>query len=226
MVNDRKDKAHIREFRTLSDDQRCVLLGACLTSSEEKKLLRKAGYQLKSFSETGVHRLLVKAGRDDETLARRIESLFQNRYGNRAGALDGYSEVEIVPMWKECLAGDDYQWLMWASMTDTRFSADFAIGVTEDFYALQHKISREAGEMTGRLEKLGRKVATLEEKLQAARKRERDYKRRCREAEKHVCTSQKTSERLQSLLDNSSDIIEETDNQQKIDELVILVHEL
>lgn len=226
MVNDRKDKAHRREFRTLSDHQRCVLLGACLTSGEEKKLLRNAGYQLKNFTETGIHRLLVKAGRDDEILARRIDSMFRNRYENRSGVLDGYSEMEIVPMWREYMAEDDCEWLVWALLTDTKFSDDFAAAVLEDFYALQHKISREAGKKAERIEKLSRKAETLEEKLKAARKREREYKRRCRKAEKDACASQKTSERLQSLLDNSSNLREETGDQQKIDQLIIRVHEL
>ncbi|MCK5131291.1 MAG: DUF2325 domain-containing protein [Candidatus Sabulitectum sp.] len=185
-MKDQKGQGRGREFQTLFDYQRCVLLGACLTTSEKKKLLRNAGYRLKGFSQIGIHRLLVKASSDDEKLARRIDSMFRNRYDKRAEVLDEYSEIEIVPMWREYLTGDDYQWLIWASMTDAKLSDDFAAGVLGDFHALQHKISREAGKKTERIEKLCRKVEALEEKLKAARKRERNYKRQCSESVKSM----------------------------------------
>lgn len=183
--------------------KRCVVLGACLTSSDEKKLLQNAGYKLKGITRLVIHRMLVKAVKDNDVVSRRTEHLFLSRYVKRVQIIDGCSEEQLILVWHECLEENDYGWLLWILLTGVKYSEDFIDGVLDDFYSFQHQVSREASMKTNRIGNLNKKINTLTKKLKLSKEREREHKRRQLTSEKKYDLSKKQIISLTKKLKNA-----------------------
>jgi len=96
---------------------RCPVIGSCMTLSEQKQILKKAGVSFKDKSAFEIHEILV-AGTDNENrVSQKTDRLLNRKYGRRCAVLFGLTESEFMHQWALAFAGGNYLAEFWAAAT-------------------------------------------------------------------------------------------------------------
>jgi hypothetical protein len=76
------------KFWQIEERFRCPVIGICLTPSEQKHLLRKAGVSIKNNSPHEIHELLVASAQSENRVSQKVDRLLNHKYGRHAAELN------------------------------------------------------------------------------------------------------------------------------------------
>ncbi|MCD4669218.1 MAG: DUF2325 domain-containing protein, partial [Actinomycetia bacterium] len=154
---------------------RCPVVGTCMSMFEQKKILKKARYDITGLDEYEMHVILVNSGRSDNPLARRIQRHLDRKFSCQIKDFGLCSEDTFHRYWREGVRSGDLDWLLWVAATNPNLTDSTACGVFGDWHMHMHNQGRLAGDRLCQIDRLNCRIKELREKLKTARKQAGDY---------------------------------------------------
>ena len=71
------------KFWEIENMFKCPVVGMCLTYSEQKQVLKKAGISIKRKNQFEIHERLVASSDDENRLSRKVDNLLRRKFGRR-----------------------------------------------------------------------------------------------------------------------------------------------
>jgi len=93
---------------------KCPVVGMCLTLSEQKQLLKKAGLSTKKKSSFEIHEILVASSENENRLAQRADSMLNRKFGKKIAPLLKLEHGEFMAYCKAAFDSGDYVGVLWA----------------------------------------------------------------------------------------------------------------
>lgn len=82
-----KDRKNPLRFWEIDSFFKCPMIGMCLTLSEQKQILKKAGISIKNKSPYEIHEILVASSDNESRLSRKVDRLLNRKYGKESAEL-------------------------------------------------------------------------------------------------------------------------------------------
>lgn len=112
----------------------CPVVGMCLTLSEQKQLLKKAGVSVKHISPFEIHEILVSSSDRESLISRRVDNLLNRKFGKKALTLLGLGHEEFKVYFKNAIETGDCADALWAAAINSELSC----GVKKEFFGDIH----------------------------------------------------------------------------------------
>ena len=96
---------------------KCPVVGLCLTFSEQRKILKKAGLFLKDESPFSVHEILVAKAETENNLSLKVDHFLTQKFGAKTALLHGLKEPEFMRRWRTRFNAGQYAEVFWAAVT-------------------------------------------------------------------------------------------------------------
>lgn len=100
----------------------CPLIGICLTVNEQRKILHKAKYDTKKFSDYYCHEILVGSLRKDTPLTRRIQRFLDDKYKDYLEYWDKQSNSGYLRIWNKKMVEDNVSGYLYGLIRQTDIS--------------------------------------------------------------------------------------------------------
>jgi hypothetical protein len=136
---------------------RCPVIGMCLTLSEQKHMLKKAGFSLKNKSPYDIHEILVAGAESENRLSQKVDRLLNHKYGRRAEALHHLAEQDFLCCWKDAFETGQYLTEFWAAVS----RRDLSVTSKKEIFGAIHMAMHANADQTARAT---RRLALLESK--------------------------------------------------------------
>lgn len=94
---------------------KCPMVGTCLTLTEQKHLLKKAGICRKKKSAYDIHEILVASLESENRLTKKFENMLKKKFGKESSRLCEMPEEEFMEHWRSCFNEGDYKAALWAA---------------------------------------------------------------------------------------------------------------
>ncbi len=196
-------------FWEIREYLRCPIVGTCMSMFEQKKLLRKARYDINGLDEYEMHVILVNSSRSENPLARRIQRYLDRKYSRQIKDFGLCSEDTFIHCWREGVRCGDLDWLLWIAGTNPNLTNSVTCGVFGDWHMHMHQQGRLARDRLCRIDRLNCRIEELRGKLKAARKQAGDYKKERAAAWKSLAVHEgriRTLEKENETLGNTLDV--------------------
>jgi hypothetical protein len=173
-----------KKFADLEFWQRCAVVGACLSESEKRKLLKK--YDLRDYELGSIDtlRILVRLSVDQPQLADRIDAHLRRKYGDEGKDWFSDSPTRRIARWREALETGDPSCMLWTAVTDE--DEVFSEALLSDYFAFLHHGTDLAAKRLREVERAKVKTEEAEKKHKASRSRERTVRREKQQLSKKV----------------------------------------
>ena len=106
-------------------DLKCPVVGMCLTFSEQKRLLRKAGFSIKMKSPFEIHETLLACSEKENILSRRIDNMLNRKFGDEAVSLLELDLKEFMSHCKAAFETGDCIGVLWAAAARSDLPAEY-----------------------------------------------------------------------------------------------------
>lgn len=156
-----------RKLWEISASCHCVVIGACLSMAELRRLARHAGVeQWNGESDYDLHHAAARLTCERNVLSTLIQKELERRF---APAVRRFARArtddEIRALWKEALSRGEVAGALWAVMTHAMASERTLCLVYEDLHMLSHQAGASNRADLRRLAELERENETLREQL-------------------------------------------------------------
>ena len=193
---DQKDLSSRLKFWETDDFFSCPIAGICLSLSEQKQLLKKAGVSLKKTSHFEMHEILVASSKNENRLSRKIDSLLARKFSRGSELFDNMTEEQLAAQWRNCFDSGEYIGMFWYLASRRNLSKEFRREVFGDIHMSMHTNSQE------RADTIRRMTLIQDQSRKIAEKAEEETKNR-KVLQKEVVSLQKTIDELKLRLDTS-----------------------
>lgn len=130
---------------------KCPLVGICLTTSEAKQLLKKAGCSFKGMSPYEIHEMLVSTSDSENRISRKVDGLLARKFQQQTPHLHSLSEDEFLQHWRTCFDGGNMQGAFWAAATRADLSVQAKRLVFGDVHMAMHGNADDIAKLRQRL---------------------------------------------------------------------------
>jgi hypothetical protein len=96
---------------------KCPVVGICLTSSEQRQVLKKAGISFKRRSAFEIHEILVGGAEKKGRLAEKMDNLLNRKFAHEIASLLDLDETSFMARWETCFHSGEYAGAFWAAAT-------------------------------------------------------------------------------------------------------------
>lgn len=168
----------------------CPVVGMCLTMTEQKQLLRKAGIAYRKMTPFEIHEELVGCSENENRLSRKADNMLERKFRKQSASLREFDENEFMEHWKTAFAGGDYGAALWVAATTSDLSADSRRSIFGDVHMAMHLSAGNA--------------ASLERKLSAEIEKTEEFKLKNRELTKSLRILKREKAKLEKSLNESS----------------------
>lgn len=149
---------------------KCPVVGLCLSLSEQKSIIKKAGLPNSSRSPFELHEILVSSSDEKGILAQRADHLLHRKFAGETKRLSGLDERAFMHEWETAFVSGDYAGAFWAAVT----RADLSTGARRTIFGSVHMAMHENAAQVARLTRLSafheQKAAAMEQKAREERK--------------------------------------------------------
>lgn len=183
----------------------CTLLGTCLSLSEQKGVLKKAGVSWGDLGSYGVHGLVIGCCAGKNVVSMRLDKLLERKYYREVREYSSCSVEEFAAGWVEHLALGDICGLYWTAFSRGDVPLDMLKQMFGDVHMLSHLNggdNREYLQEAVRLREAGQKLARRLEQEKVTRRRS---KNQIEELRKDLALSRQAAARAQRQLKNTGD---------------------
>jgi hypothetical protein len=101
---------------------KCPIVGLCLTSAEQKKILKKTGVSLKNGNLYEIHEVLVACAETENKVSRKTDQMLAQKYSSRISSLYAMNEEEFMDHWRASFKTGCYASVLWAAVTRRHLS--------------------------------------------------------------------------------------------------------
>lgn len=96
---------------------KCPVVGLCLTSSEQQRILKKAGITLNRGSLFEIHEILVTSVEKENPLSQKVDRLLSQKFWSQAESLRQLEEREFMNHWRASFKAGHYTGAFWTAAT-------------------------------------------------------------------------------------------------------------
>lgn len=143
----------------------CPVVGTCLTMDDQKKLLKKSGYNIVASSDHQIHHTLVQSGKSENGLSRRIQRMLESKYKQQIAELGCCDEETFTAHWKRGLRRGEIDALIWIGATNPNLSATAVTNMFGDYHMHLHGQGVIIRKQLQQLERLQKKNQQLSDAL-------------------------------------------------------------
>jgi hypothetical protein len=126
---------------------KCPVIGICLTSSEQRQVLKKAGISFRRRSAFEVHEILVSAAEKKGSLSERVDRLLNRKYASEIASLLDLDEKAFMAQWDARFQSGEHAGIFWAAAT----RADLSIQSRREVFGAIHMAMHGNAEQSARL---------------------------------------------------------------------------
>ncbi|MCK5323722.1 MAG: DUF2325 domain-containing protein, partial [Desulfobulbaceae bacterium] len=211
---DNRDLKSLPRLRFWEIDRffKCPVPGMCLTNSEQKHLLKKAGVSFKKKSLFEIHETMVASSNSENPLSRKIDNLLNRKFNHEAASLFSLEEKEFKRHLRTCFEAGEFGGALWAAAT----RPDLSIKCRREIFGVVHMAMHSHAGKSGKFKKkLACKQKKSSEMQREARKEvrakraiEKDNAKLMREREElraELTFAEKENARLESEIAGSKD---------------------
>ncbi len=155
---------------------KCPVIGACLTVEEHKKVLKKAGCQIKKMSPHELHRLVMERLYNENRISRKVESYLKYKYRNRVATLADLDEGQFMGAWREGFQEGRMDGLFYVAAIRDDLSDESLVEIFGEIHMLSHANLAEVMKTRRSLSQQVKVNQKLAKTLNQGKKRIRDLK--------------------------------------------------
>jgi hypothetical protein len=141
----------------------------CLTLSEQKQLLRKAGHAAKQKSPFEIHELLVASSEMECRLSRKVDSLLNRKFGKESAALHELEPEAFKAYFREAFEAGDSIGVLWAAATRPDLPMEMRRDLFGDVHMAMHWSGEQSLNLKRRLSRQEELIGDLQQQLKAAK---------------------------------------------------------
>ncbi len=206
-TGEQENRAYERlRFWEINDFFTCPIAGLCLTVSEQKQLLKKAGICLKKKNLFEIHETLVASSKNDNPLSRKVDHLLERKFSRDEQSFAGLKEEELRQKWQNSFESGEYAGIFWYLASRGDLSAEFRREIFGDIHMSMHKNSAEEAVRKRRINLLLEQNRKAEEKSQEEKKKRKSL-------QKDLASLQVSQEQLKARLSEAHRQIQQYENE-------------
>lgn len=150
---------------------RCPVIGNCLSLSEQKKILKKAGVAYKRLSDFEIHTTLTQGISEESPLSLRTQNYLNNKYKVLIANTGVCSTSDFFSNWKKGLKHGEIDGLLWIAVVKLNLSEDEIDTLFGDIHMLMHAQGNIVRRGLRKVDQLKEENKKLTSKLQSTQKR-------------------------------------------------------
>lgn len=135
-----------RRFWEIDSHFKCPLVGMCLSLSEQRQLLKKAGVSLKGKTPFMIHEVLVACSDRQNPLSKKVDDRLDRKYSAEREGLAGLDEVAFREAWEASFASGDFHGALWTAVT----RPDLSLETRREIFGAVHMAMHETGNEAAR----------------------------------------------------------------------------
>ena len=170
-------------FWEINDFFKCPVVGMCVTLSEQKQLLKKAGVPIKNIDAFEIHEILVASSGSEGVLSKRMDNLLNRKFGKKAAPLLEMSREAFMTHFKSAFKNGDCTHVLWAAAINPRLTTQLKREIFGDIHMSMHWT--------------GDQSMKLKKELARERETTAELRRQLKETTRFKCTLQKENNRLE-----------------------------
>ncbi len=163
-----------RDWWQIQDDLRCPVIGTCLTTEEQRGILRKLKVPVKELEDVVVHRLLVHSCDSDSPIARRVQLCLESKYRRDIREWGTCQERDLLPRWGAGLQCGKIDAALWITATHPGLSEHVVSKISGDVHMLMHRQGEVVRQKLQQIEQQSAQIQQLRDKLHKAQARGRE----------------------------------------------------
>ena len=195
----------LRKFWQIDSMFKCPVIGICLTGSEQKQLLKKAGISIKNKSPFDLHETLVASSDDENRLSRKVDNLLRRKFNRRASYLLGLGHRQFMNHWRTVFDTNDFQAALWIAAAYPDLPADYRREIFGTVHMTMHWTANQSIKLK---QKLAAQLKQMEAMEQAAKEAAGD-RRKLRKENNRLKKSEKTLQSRMASLESRNIKLEE-----------------
>jgi predicted nuclease with TOPRIM domain len=144
---------------------KCPIVGACLTLSEQKHLMKKAGICTKALTDYEIHAILVSSCELETQLCGKIQNLLDRKYRKKTDALFEMQKREFMEYWSRCFKSGDYHAALWAGVSRPDMDIHCRREIFADIHMAMHSNAEQRAALTARLSRIEKSGVDMRQRL-------------------------------------------------------------
>jgi len=143
---------------------KCPVIGACLTVDEHRKVLKKAGCQVKHLRPYNLHRMIMEHLDKENRISLKVENYFRYKYRNSIANFADMDEENFMKAWQEGFHSGHADSIFYVAVIKNNLSEDSLGEIFGDIHMQCHANMAEVMGARRDLElqrEAGKKLATL-----------------------------------------------------------------
>ncbi|MDD4357254.1 MAG: DUF2325 domain-containing protein [Smithellaceae bacterium] len=152
---------------------KCPVIGICLTSSEQNRLLKKFGVSIKNRTPFEIHEILVASAENENQMSKCINNLLNRKFGKEMAFFNGLDHEEFIARWRSALQNGDCIGVFWVAATRPELPAEYRREIFGEIHMMMHrgagKSIRFKQELTGLHKELSKMRQAIKEAIQSKR---------------------------------------------------------
>ncbi len=122
----------------IEDYMVCPVIGTCLTLSEQKKILKKAGVSIAGLTDYDIHGKVVGNAKSENPVSIRVNSCLEKKFRQKIIEAGVCSEKTFLSSWRSDLKNGYIEDLLWVGVTNPNLSKKAVAAVFADVHMLMH----------------------------------------------------------------------------------------
>lgn len=147
---------------------KCPVVGMCLTLSEQKQLLKKAGISVKNKSPFEIHETLVASSESESRLSRRVDNLLNRKLGKETVVLLELDNEAFKGRFKAAFETGDCISVTWAAAINPNLSIDLKREIFGDIHMAMHWSGEQRLKLKQKLARQCKEIDELRESCKNA----------------------------------------------------------
>lgn len=175
----------------------CPVIGLCTTLTEQKEILRRAGFSSAGCRPDAVHAFLVKQARSANPVSQRLEKRLNQKFRKEMARFGNLEAAAFLAAWQENLRHGNIEGLFWIAVS----RGDLAEADLDQIYGDVHMLSfghiKQGLQEKRTLARLEAKTRELEQKLATEVSRRRAHAKEKQALERDLIKLQRRNQILE-----------------------------
>jgi hypothetical protein len=163
-----RDRRTALKFWEIDHFFKCPVVGLCLTLSEQKQLLKKAGISIKNKRPFGIHQALVASSESENRLSRRVDYLLNRKFGEETASLLGLDNEAFKGHFKAAFEAGDCIGVIWAAAINPNLSVELKREIFGDIHMAMHRNGEQSIKLKQKVDRQQKEMDKLREAIKDA----------------------------------------------------------
>jgi hypothetical protein len=147
---------------------KCPVVGMCLTLSEQKQLLKKSGFSIKSKSPFELHETLVASAESKNRLSRKVGNLLNRKFGKKAASLLALGHEAFREHFKTAFETGDCIAVSWAAAINPNLPIEIKREIFGEIHMAMHRSGTQSTKLKQKLARQRKEIDGLRQSTKKA----------------------------------------------------------